>query len=43
MYLIKDHTVSLYVRSAKLIFHVLACILYVVLVVLDRGPMVANW
>lgn len=43
MYLIKDHTVSLYVRATKLVLKVLACYLYVCRVILDRGPMYANW
>ena len=43
LYFIKDHTVSLYVRTAKLILKVLACYLYVCRVILDRGPAHANW
>lgn len=43
MYFIKDHTASLYLRSAKLILKVLACYLYVFRVILDRGPGQANW
>jgi hypothetical protein len=43
LYFIKDHTVSLYVRSAKLILKILACYLYVYRVILDRGPAYANW
>ena len=43
LYFIKDHTVSLYVRCAKLTLKFLACYLYVCRVILDRGPAFANW
>lgn len=43
MYFIKDHGVSVYIRTAKLILKVLACYLYVCRVILDRGPAQANW
>lgn len=43
MYFIKDHNVSLYIRSIKLVLKTLACMLYVIRVILDKGPLVANW
>lgn len=43
MYLIKDHTLNLYVRSFKLILKVLACYLYILRVMFDRGPSYAYW
>lgn len=42
MYFIKDHTVSLYVRTAKLALNVLACYLYICRVIMDRGPAYAS-